>query len=530
MAKAFVSYSRKDIEFAKRLTGELQKSEMDFWVDWEGIPPTVDWWEKIENGIEEADVFLFLISPDSAKSKVCGQEIETAVKNGKRLIPLVVREIAWGETPPHLGHLNYIFFREGDDFDAAVKKLLTAIHTDYEWVQTHRELQVKGLEWERHNHENSFLLRGKELQDAELQLATNTSKEPYPTDLQRDYVFNSRKSADRQRRIVTSVSIAGVIALAALAVFGFIKAGQATTNAEASNHNAATAQANLVVAQTAQADAQIANTAVVSANATTESNLILTQNELRKARNQALSAQSEQISNEAPSASILLALEAIKLNQDANEPTSHASYQALRDALFNTQGNPMEGNSEVILAMKYSKDGHWFATGGKDGLVRVWDTKQSVVRGLPMFTLNCQQGEVQYLFLSDNGSRLVTMGSDKKVCAWNMTAFDPVQTVVKVTADLPTVDDFAASPDGRWAAAGNVEANQVVIWDLEDNTAFDPIKISDKPALGSLHLVFNPEESLLLVSNDTTMQFWSIETTGPVRNSGGGFVTIYGGD
>jgi hypothetical protein len=65
MAKVFISYSRKDIDFAKRLTGELQKSELDFWIDWEGIPPTVDWWREIEKGIEESDAFLFLISPDS---------------------------------------------------------------------------------------------------------------------------------------------------------------------------------------------------------------------------------------------------------------------------------------------------------------------------------------------------------------------------------------------------------------------------------------------------------------------------------
>ena len=97
MAKIFVSYSRKDIEFAKKLTAELTKSELDYWIDWEGIPPTVDWWKEIEKGIEEADVFLFLISPDSAKSKICGQEIDTAVQNGKRIIPIVVREIEWEE-------------------------------------------------------------------------------------------------------------------------------------------------------------------------------------------------------------------------------------------------------------------------------------------------------------------------------------------------------------------------------------------------------------------------------------------------
>ena len=69
MAKVFVSYSRKDIEFAKRLTGELQKSDLDFWIDWEGIPPTVDWWKEIEKGIEEADAFLFLINRQAAKRR-----------------------------------------------------------------------------------------------------------------------------------------------------------------------------------------------------------------------------------------------------------------------------------------------------------------------------------------------------------------------------------------------------------------------------------------------------------------------------
>src|SRR5512139_3513853 len=102
MAKVFVSYSRKDIDFAKRLTGELQKSNLDFWIDWEGIPPTVDWWREIEKGIEESDAFIFLISPDSVNSKVCGQEIDYAVKNGKRLIPIVIREANASEIHPKL--------------------------------------------------------------------------------------------------------------------------------------------------------------------------------------------------------------------------------------------------------------------------------------------------------------------------------------------------------------------------------------------------------------------------------------------
>jgi len=201
MAKVFISYSRKDIEFAKRLTAELQKSDLDFWIDWEGIPPTVDWWQEIEKGIEEADIFLFLISPDSATSTVCKREIECAAKNGKRLIPVVVRETEAGETHSELQHLNYIFFRENDDFATSLTKLLTAIQTDYEWAAIHRRLQVKALEWERNHKENSFLLRGKDLEDAEAQLNVNSNKDPRPTALQLEYVTQStRLQAEEQEQ------------------------------------------------------------------------------------------------------------------------------------------------------------------------------------------------------------------------------------------------------------------------------------------------------------------------------------------
>lgn len=193
MASLYINYSRKDIEFARRLTAEFPKYNLDFWVDWEGIPPTVDWWKEIERGIEEADCMLFLVSPDSVKSKICLQEIDVAVKNGKRIVPIAIREIMIEEAPRAIMHLNWIFFREGDDFNAAMEKVIRAVQTDYEWLVTHRRLQVKALEWERSNKDNSFLLRGAALEDAENQLAVNSAKEPHPTELQREYVYTSRQ-------------------------------------------------------------------------------------------------------------------------------------------------------------------------------------------------------------------------------------------------------------------------------------------------------------------------------------------------
>src|SRR5688572_2918892 len=246
MTHLFISYSRKDIAAAQKLTESFKGMDLDVWIDWEGIPPTVDWWKEIERGIEEADIFLFLISPDSVQSKVCKQELEHAARNGKRLIPLVVRDIKADESPPELRPLNWIFFRPEDDFDQSLSKLITAIKTDYEWVQIHRELQVEALGWEKNNHENSFLLRGKELQDAELQLARNTSKEPYPTDLQREFVLKSRQATDRQRRMVTTIAVAGAIIMAMLAVYGLVQANLANERARVARLRELAAQAALI--------------------------------------------------------------------------------------------------------------------------------------------------------------------------------------------------------------------------------------------------------------------------------------------
>ena len=39
MADVFISYSRKDIEFAQRIHQELEARDRQPWVDWQDIPP-----------------------------------------------------------------------------------------------------------------------------------------------------------------------------------------------------------------------------------------------------------------------------------------------------------------------------------------------------------------------------------------------------------------------------------------------------------------------------------------------------------
>jgi len=186
----FISYSRKDKNFVQKLHEGLTQSQKDSWVDWEDIPLTADWWAEIQAGIEESDTFVFVISPDSVDSKVCHQEIDHAVQHNKRLIPIVYRYS--DGVPDALSHLNWIFFRETDDFDAAFEKLLEAMETDLDWVKKHTRLTRRAVEWDREGRNESYLLRGDDLADAEEHLS-QANRKPALTQLQQEYIVSSQQ-------------------------------------------------------------------------------------------------------------------------------------------------------------------------------------------------------------------------------------------------------------------------------------------------------------------------------------------------
>ncbi|MBD2328466.1 TIR domain-containing protein [Alkalinema sp. FACHB-956] len=231
MSDVFISYSRKDKPFVQQLHGALSQQQRDIWIDWEDIPIAADWWQAIERGIESANIFLFILTPHSVLSTVCKQEIDHAVKCNKRLIP-VVRDDQFDANLVHpaLSRHNWLFFRESDDFQQMFKTLTLTIETDWEHVQQHTRLLVKAIEWER-DRDDSFLLRGKDLETSEQWYIEAENKNPKPTELQHQYITKSRivESANqrlaeiglRTKRIIqvsTIVSL-GTIVVAGLTLF-----------------------------------------------------------------------------------------------------------------------------------------------------------------------------------------------------------------------------------------------------------------------------------------------------------------------
>jgi hypothetical protein len=238
MADVFISYSRRDIAFARLIRESLQKAQVDTWIDWERIPIGQRWRDEIDEAIENANVFMFIVSGDSIGSSICKDEIHQAQRNHKRIVPILIDPItpdAVREFVPELVEINWIIFEKDrtfrieerpatnpveqeesqvaspnlPQFEEALGKLSQAIHTDWEWVKYHTSLQVDALRWEHHQRDQSYLLRDAALREAERWLQGPARKDPSPTNLQDEFVRSSRAKmlGDAARWYVTEEDV-----------------------------------------------------------------------------------------------------------------------------------------------------------------------------------------------------------------------------------------------------------------------------------------------------------------------------------
>ena len=214
MSDIFISYSRRDIDFVRHLFDQLQERDHESWVDWQDILPTADWLAEIYQGIEAADSFLFVISPDSVVSEFCTLEIEHAVKHNKRLIPVVWEDVEDSQVHASMVARNWIFLRQEDDFEAGLELLIGALDTDLVYIREHTRLLTRAIEWHDNDKRRSDVLRGPDLTAAEGWLAISHSMEPRSTDLHGDYIAFSRATVNRlQRLIYSAITVAFAIVL-----------------------------------------------------------------------------------------------------------------------------------------------------------------------------------------------------------------------------------------------------------------------------------------------------------------------------
>jgi hypothetical protein len=238
----FISYAREDQTFVRRLASALEARGRDVWVDWE-MEPADRWRESIREAIDAADAVVFVVSPDAVASEECGKELEHAASEHKRLIPVVCRDVEGLGVAEVLQELNWVFLREGDDFDAGVVAIERGLELNLEYIRVQTRVLTRARAWELAGRRPSPLLRGEDLRSAERWLERAAAGgEPQPTELQAQFVGESRRFAARRHRPAVVASLSVAVVAVALAAFAFIQRAQA-------RHEARVAQSRQLGAQ-----------------------------------------------------------------------------------------------------------------------------------------------------------------------------------------------------------------------------------------------------------------------------------------
>ena len=347
MSDVFISYSRKDSSFSHKLYDAFKARDLEVWVDFEDIPLTVDWWKEIEAGIDAAETFIFIVTPDSVRSDICHNEIEYAVQANKRIVPILHREILEDADKQKIHEQvsahNWIFFREEDDFDSAFTKLMDSVNTDLEHNRIHTRLLVRAKEWQD-NKNRSYLLRDEDLRQAESWLTQGVNKSPTPTNLHAEYISGSRQyQTSRQRNMLFVVTIAlGVaIALSIFSIFQWREAQLAREQADLARDQADIAR------ELAEESATLARSLTLSA---------YTQDAL---------------SDDKPDLAMALALESVDVDDGQRQVL-----QALRDAAYApaTRFRLIE-HEGFVWDVDFDDRGGLMLSGSADQTVCMWETR-----------------------------------------------------------------------------------------------------------------------------------------------------------
>jgi WD40 repeat protein len=437
-AKIFISYSRRDLEFADRVDAALKARGFDTLIDRSEIYALEDWWKRIEALIAQADTIVFILSPDAVGSDVCQSEVRFAASLNKRLAPIVYRRVDDTAVPAELARLNFVFFDDPEVFDESLDRLAEALETDIDWVRKHTEFGEHARRWMIAGRPGprGLLLRPPALDEAERWIASRPHDAPMPTEAAQAFIAASRRAHTRRRNIVSTSLAIGLVLALGLAGFALWQRQIA-----AEQRAIAAQQRDTVLLQQSQFLAGLSR---------------------------------RQIENEHDAATgLLLALEGLP---DATSddsitkgrpywPGAEVSLEAARRALREIA--VLSGHTAQVTSVAMTADGAKIVTGSVDGTVRIWDA----ATGRVLHVLSSDGEPVRSVAVTPDGRRIVAgvgiYGAQHHGSARVWNAENGEELLVLGKQDFAVIG-AAITADGDRIVTANVKL--VTLWDAKTGT------------------------------------------------------------
>jgi WD40 repeat protein len=156
------------------------------------------------------------------------------------------------------------------------------------------------------------------------------------------------------------------------------------------------------------------------------------------------------------------------------------------------------GLQRDIICMAFSPDDAAILTGGADGTIRLWDVRT----GESLAVLRGHSMPVHSLAISPDGELFASGSNDERIRLWNMATGQEIAVLEGHQATIPSLN---FSPDGRRLVSGSSDRT-IKLWDVSTHALVDSLSGHvDKVDFVS----FTPDgRQIISASREGTLKWW----------------------
>ena len=124
--QVFISHVQSDSDWVRGFVDQLLSAGKAVWSFEREVAVGEPWADKVENGLRSSEYIVLVVSPGSITSSWFNFELGASLAMGKKVIPIVAKELKAADLPGPLRSMRYIVMDSPEDAAREVVDALEA--------------------------------------------------------------------------------------------------------------------------------------------------------------------------------------------------------------------------------------------------------------------------------------------------------------------------------------------------------------------------------------------------------------------